>query len=203
LRRLGVRYPWRVSDPRPERPWDLPNLLTLSRIPLAGLVWLVADDPPLLLALLALAALTDVLDGWVARRLRPRRPGERTPEGIGAWLDPLCDKVFVISALAAVWVAHQPHWALLPLVATRELIQAPLVAAYVLEPDWRHHRSFDFRAAALGKANTVLQFATVTAVLFHHPTVWPLAGACSAVGFAAAAQYLLRAWRTLREPPPE
>ena len=66
----------------------------------------------------------------------------------------------------------------------------------------RHHRSFDFRAAALGKANTVLQFATVTAVLFHHPTVWPLAGACSAVGFAAAVQYLLRAWCTLREPPP-
>jgi phosphatidylglycerophosphate synthase len=97
----------------------LPNLLTLSRIPLGALVWLRPLDPVFVLGIMTLAGITDVLDGWVERR---RHPGS-TAETAGAWLDPLCDKIFILSVLLAITVAGSlPLW-LVPLIALREILQ--------------------------------------------------------------------------------
>ncbi|HEU4533954.1 MAG TPA: CDP-alcohol phosphatidyltransferase family protein, partial [Polyangiaceae bacterium] len=73
--------------------------MSLSRIGLGGALWLVEPRPLPLLALMGAAALSDLLDGWMARRARggaPPPPGG----GRGAWLDPLCDKAFVLSFVA-------------------------------------------------------------------------------------------------------
>ncbi len=72
---------------------NLPNLLSALRLPIAaaffaidGLLWRGV--------LLSLGALTDALDGWLARHLGVESP-------TGAILDPLFDKLFVLVALAA------------------------------------------------------------------------------------------------------
>jgi phosphatidylglycerophosphate synthase len=174
----------------------LPTLLTLSRIPLAALVWLRPADPAWVLGLMLAAGITDVLDGWLARRLR-RRQGREGERDIGAWLDPLTDKVFVVSALAAVgWALRPPLW-IFPLIAARELAQIPLV---LFLRSRRLVRRFDFRANVIGKLATVLQFAVVAALLLRHPARDALAVAAGAVGLAAAAYYGLRAVRTSESP---
>ncbi|MEM6905260.1 MAG: CDP-diacylglycerol--glycerol-3-phosphate 3-phosphatidyltransferase [Pseudomonadota bacterium] len=84
--------------------WTLPNILTLARIVAAPLVALMVAlggpawaGPAFLLFLVA--ALTDYLDGWLARRLDQR-------SALGTMLDPIADKVMVVLVLAAL-MAHE------------------------------------------------------------------------------------------------
>jgi len=77
--------------------WNTPNLLTLLRIVLIPVFILVyylpfAWAPALATALFVLAALTDWLDGYLARRLNQT-------SAFGAFLDPVADKMMVASAL--------------------------------------------------------------------------------------------------------
>src|SRR6185369_4842078 len=131
----------------------LPNLLTLSRIPMAGLVWLRPRDPLFVLGLMALAGITDVLDGWVERRRREREGAAAGPvESMGAWLDPLCDKVFVFSLVTAITIAHDlPLW-MIPLIAVRELMQTAVLTSRQTIPALRARLRPRFRANVLGKA---------------------------------------------------
>lgn len=171
---------------------SLPNLLTLVRIPLAGLIWLAPGNRWWLMGLMGAAALSDLLDGWFARRAGV------PAEGIGAWLDPLCDKLFIASALVAVWVMHGPPLWLAFVAATRELALLPLFAAKLLHPGLRN-RSMPWRAMALGKATTVVQFALFASVLWAWPEGWgPLALVAGALGLAAGVQYGLRGYRSLK-----
>ena len=71
----------------------LSNLLSLSRVPL-GVAFIAVADPMLMAMLVAVAAATDVLDGFIARV-------SGTVSHIGLLLDPLCDKLFVLLALSA------------------------------------------------------------------------------------------------------
>lgn len=186
-----------MTEPAPDRVLSLANLLTLARLPMAGLVWVAPGSLGWVLGLMAAAALSDVLDGWVARRLGGGQVG-----GVGAWLDPVCDKVFVVSVLVAVWVVVRPPVWVLPAVAARELIVVPLGLAYRCAPGLRGERRYDLRAVVVGKAATVAQFLTVAALLLDHPAALPLAGATGALGVAAGAVYLRRAWRQLRGDAP-
>ena len=157
-------------------------LLTLSRIPMAGLVWIDPASPPLVLGLMAAAGLTDVLDGWAARRGGSRGG----PRDVGAWLDPLCDKAFILSVVAALAVVHRPPLAFFPLVAAREILQVPMLLLVAKKP------SFDFRAAVIGKAATVAQFAAVAALMLKPEWAMGAAAAAGALGVAAAVHYASR-----------
>lgn len=169
----------------------LPNLLSLVRIPLAAVPWFDPASLPLLFGTMVAAAVSDWLDGWTARRLARGGP----VSGTGAWLDPLCDKVFVASALALVVVsARPPAWAL-PVVLARELSQAPLVLWYRLRRAQGRAPRFDFRAGPLGKLTTVVQFVAVGALALrvawaHVPVV-----ASGALGLLATVSYLRRGLR--------
>src|SRR4051812_33114252 len=96
----------------------LPNLLSLTRLPLGGLFWLAlgptARQSLWAFGVMAAAAVTDVLDGHLARRNAARAaaargapPSDNDDEdaaapgtgGMGAWLDPICDKLFVALVL--------------------------------------------------------------------------------------------------------
>lgn len=170
------------------------NLMSLSRIPMGLAVWLAPGSRALLLTLMGLAAASDVLDGWLARRA----PGRRAEPGhIGHWLDPVCDKVFVIAVLAALAVALEtPLWQLL-LIGTRELLQLPLLAAHFLGG----HRlglpsRLDFRAGVPGKAATVAQFFAIGAIVVALRAVWLWCAIASTLGLISAAYYVRRAWTT-------
>jgi phosphatidylglycerophosphate synthase len=168
------------------------NLLTLSRLPLAAAFWLVADRPGWALAVMALAAFTDVIDGRVARAVRRRHGRPADAPSLGAWLDPLCDKTFVVSVLAATWWQVRPPLPELLAIAARELVLVPLAAVYRFTPLVRARMRYDFRAGVPGKAATVAQFVAITLLLTGHPWWVAAAWLAGAIGLVAAAHYVAR-----------
>ncbi|HLU68431.1 MAG TPA: CDP-alcohol phosphatidyltransferase family protein [Kofleriaceae bacterium] len=191
----------------PEHIFTAPNVLTLARVPLGAAVWLAPGNRAWLVAILVAAAVSDVLDGRVARAIRRERlargrdPGDLgEAQAVGAWLDPMCDKIFVASVLAAVAVTYRPPVELVVLIATRELVLVPLVAAYRFIPALRRRLHFDFRAGRLGKLTTVIQFAAVGAVVFWPPGARELSVVASVAGLAAATRYLQRAFSQAPHP---
>ena len=135
---------------------NLPNKLTLSRIILAPifLALLLIDDiraRMLALAIFVVAALTDIYDGWLARRT-----GVVT--GFGKFMDPLADKILTSSAfIAFVALGYARVWMVLPIVV-RELFITGLrsVAAY---------RGLVIRPSFLAKVKTFMQMLVIVLIL--------------------------------------
>ncbi len=186
---------------RPRQPiLTLPNLLTLVRIPLAAAVWLVTHQPVWLIVVMVAAAVSDLADGRFARAIRAHRIRQGVDHGllgeaggIGSWLDPLCDKLFVISLLAAIYFSHRPGVLVVALIATRELFLVPLVLFYKLIPRDRRKMRFDFRAGLVGKLATVGQFAAVAAIVMAPDRVMLLAIVAGVTGGLAVIHYVKRA----------
>jgi len=154
---------------------NIPNALTISRLvaipPL--MVLLVARFPghdQLAAALFIVFSLTDILDGEIARR-------RETVSDFGKFLDPLADKLFVLSVLIV-------------------LVQEGLVAAWVVVVIFSRELMITIlrsvaatqgrviSAAPLGKTKTVMQMSAVTLLILQrpYPIVIPLADV--AVGVA-------------------
>jgi cardiolipin synthase (CMP-forming) len=182
----------------------LAHALTLSRLVLAGLFWPVVDHPWWAVGVLALAGLTDVVDGQVARLARRRREqaGQPPPPPLGEWLDPLCDKTFVLSVLVALRAGPGLPLPLLLLIATREIILIPIAALYRFTPWLRSRMRYRFRAGPLGKAATVAQFLAITLVLFRDARAPLAAIAAAVIGAAAALAYVVRGVRLARAGRP-
>jgi CDP-diacylglycerol--glycerol-3-phosphate 3-phosphatidyltransferase len=107
-----------------ERVWNLPNNLSLVRIlAVPVVVWLLSAQEQVWAALVfAVAAATDMLDGYLARR-------SRQVTTLGKLLDPLADKLLVCGALIMLIPSGAvPAWAVFLIVA-RELAVTGLRAA--------------------------------------------------------------------------
>lgn len=179
--------------PKPYRLRDLllvPNLLSAARVPLAVAFPLAVGDVGLTLAVLGVAAATDVLDGWLARRLDQATP-------VGALVDGVADKVFGVSVLSSLVVARMLSPAAALLLATRELGELPLALRVVFSRRARL-AEVDRRANVLGKAATALELVTVVAIVLGAPARAPLLGATAACGLLAAATYWAREIRASR-----
>jgi len=181
----------------------LPNVLTLSRIPLAAAIWVAPAWAPWTLSIIALAGVSDVLDGWLVRRRRRRLASHHDAgawaagTGQGAFLDGLCDKIFVVSVLLAVAVAIAPPIHLVLLIAARELLTAGFAVAWkVLPSSWRE--AHDFTAGLPGKVATVAQFGAIILAILGLPLFEPVAWVAGALGVAAVAYYFVRTVRSAR-----
>lgn len=161
------------------RPMWPAHALTLSRIPLAIGLWFVHGIWAV--ALVGLAALSDTLDGTVARWLQRR--GHTTPD-IGGWLDPVVDKLFVVIALASLIREVDP--AILLLLAAREILLVPVAIVYFA----RHVAFRELHANVLGKVATVVQLIALAIVLGLPRFALPAALLAGALGIAAAVHYL-------------
>ena len=104
--------------------FNLPTVLTLSRIVLIPFFVLSVDRHPILGALLfSIASLTDFLDGYLARR-----SGQITTFGI--IMDPIADKFLVISALIVlVDMTRLPVWIAIILIVREFLVTGLRVVA--------------------------------------------------------------------------
>jgi phosphatidylglycerophosphate synthase len=196
-----------VFDSNERRGQLVANLLSFSRIPLAGLLWVMPHAPAWTLSVLALAGLSDVLDGWVVRRWAAHRWKAHDPGAYaanvarGEVIDGFADKVFVVSAVALLaHVARPAPWVLLVLVA-REILFVPLMAAYRLAPKAVRDRTV-FTAGWPGKAATAAQFSALVLGLLGHPLFVPAAVGAGVLGTIAAAYYLVRVF-LLPKPAPE
>ena len=140
------------------------NALTVSRFFMAVVLVTSSGNLRLWLVLIIGAAITDVLDGPLARRAHDLRnsPPEVRATSAGTWLDPLCDKLFVFALLWSLYLATGvPGWWLWLIIA-RELVQSVAVMTYrVVAHLGRRPAQLDFRAGAPGKATTLLQFLSV------------------------------------------
>jgi cardiolipin synthase len=154
-----------MTDPHSN--WNLPNTLTGLRIlltPFFGLAF-ASGRYDWALALFALAGVSDLLDGFLARLLNQRTR-------LGATLDPLADKLLVAVAYASLsmlgWI---PAW-LAVLVVGRD--------AVILGGAWHLQRSgVDVRASInptlTSKLNTLFQLGLVGLQLLHRATPLSLA----------------------------
>jgi CDP-diacylglycerol--glycerol-3-phosphate 3-phosphatidyltransferase/cardiolipin synthase len=163
-----------------------PNLISLVRLPLACAFPFVADRPPAALTVLAVAGVSDVLDGWLARTR-----GQVT--ATGAVVDGVTDKLFVAAVAVTLVVSGHLPWIGIVLLATRELGELPLVAWWALSSHGRRKRAEEQRANWLGKIATGFQVATVIAAIVGHPARDPLLGLTAIVGLVAGASYWRRA----------
>ena len=143
--------------------FTLPNSISMSRLLLA-LGFVLIDGRWERTALIVVAATTDFLDGWLARR---RNSFTTT----GALIDPIADRVFVFAAVTSYYVAGTLTLPQLMIFLIRDIATAVgfIVARFIpgLTPS-------SFQARALGKAVTVFQLMLLVAVLQLPVIIQPL-----------------------------
>lgn len=161
-----------------------PSLISFVRIPLAIAFPFVHDRPLVALGLLVASAASDMADGWWARRYHQAT-------ATGAVVDPITDKIFVLTVAATLVVAGDLSPLAVVLLSTREIGELPLVVWLSLDRGARKRRKEDPKANAPGKLATTLQFVAVIAALFHWSGTPVLIGVTALVGAVAAVTY----WR--------
>ena len=140
---------WRQKFGEPRTAFSPPNLVSYARLALTGLFVVVAlgqASPLLALTLFVVAAGTDWVDGWLAKR-----KGGRWSTSWGAFIDPIIDKVLTFSALLVILAVSDAsirgHFvAFLVLVSVREATVG-----------WVKSRQPVASASEAGRASMVLQ----------------------------------------------
>lgn len=151
------------------------DVVTALRLPLAALFPFV-QRPAWQLAIVGAAAATDFVDGILARRFGGSR--------VGAVLDPIADKAFMVSAFVTVASRGLLEWYELLGVLLRDLL-----AALGFLGTWLLRRPVALPARAGGKAVTVAQLLTLVAFIAGSPLVRPLAWATAAIAVYATWDY--------------
>ena len=187
--------------------WNLPNILTWLRIlaiPLIAVLFFLGDERPSNLAdpaaglVFAAAAITDSLDGYLARRL-----GQTTR--LGAFLDPVADKLIV--AVALVLIVSRDSRPLM--VLTAAVIVGREIAISALR-EWMAGigQRTAVAVSRIGKYKTILQMIGLTMLLFRHDLLglpiyllgqW-LTVLAAALTLISMALYLRAAWPHLAAP---
>ncbi len=134
--------------------FSLPNSISLSRLLLA-FAFVVMDGTWQRVTLILVAGTSDVLDGWLARR-------SKSASVAGALIDPIADRLFVLAAVSSYLIEGRLTTGQYFIFLARDIATAVgfIVARFI--PGLT---ASSFRARFLGKAVTVLQLATLLAVL--------------------------------------
>lgn len=176
------------------RRWlTVPNLLSLFRLLVVPLFVISALREEFLLAfgLFLTAAITDAVDGWVARRFDQRST-------VGLFLDPAADKLLMVSGYVVMTLpdvgAHRlPIWLTFTVFARDVLI---VLFAYLLYTRIQIRR---FPPSVIGKVSTIVQVValavTIAANTLLAPLALPLLWLVHAVAFAMT---LLSGWDYIR-----
>lgn len=142
--------------------WSLPNLLSMGRIAFTPLmIWLLTFPGRALSALVAglflLACLSDWLDGYLARR-------DGTTSNLGRFLDPLADKILIVSGFIMLAALPRepsvPAW-MVAVIAAREVAVTGLRAI-------AREEGVVMGAEALGKAKTTMEVVALFALMVHY-----------------------------------
>jgi len=169
----------------------IPNALTIARlamIPVFIALLLVSDGGHSWAAAIVfgVAAITDQVDGWLARRWH-------VESEFGKVADPLADRLMIDAAVILLWNAGRLPWVALAIPAR----DFALVAGYRLVMD----RGYDFSVNLAGKAATWLLYASLGFLMVtREGTDWPLWIFWTGFGLAAIALagYLIKARREVR-----
>ncbi len=96
--------------------WNVPNVLTMVRMALIPVFWylMMTDRLYAALAVFVAASLTDIADGYIARKYD-------LVTDFGKLMDPLADKLMVISMMASLAIKGIAPWAALAIIVVKEL----------------------------------------------------------------------------------
>lgn len=134
---------------------SIPNLITLARvISVPVIFWLlVTDQMQLAFVLFVAAGVSDAVDGYLAKRY-----GWATE--LGAYLDPLADKLLIVTVFFALGVSGDlPSWLVIAVVTRDLLIVVAVVLSWLLDAPVR------IKPLIISKANTVAQIVLAATVL--------------------------------------
>jgi len=113
------------------------------------------------LAVLIIAALTDGLDGLLARSLNQKT-------ALGAYLDPIADKLLLSSSFVVLALNRKISWWLAILVLSRDVLLLTSAAVILVVAGYRL-----FQPSIYGKLTTALQIMLVFAVVLLAVADWP------------------------------
>ena len=162
----------------------LPNVVSSSRVVLA-FAFIASTAVPTRLALIFAASLTDFLDGWLARR-------SKVTSRLGALLDPVADRFFVLSVVVAYVMGSQ----LSPWQAVAILFRDVMsVIGFIVARNVSWLRPIPFMARPIGKVVTAMQLLVFLAVLLWPSWVDGLVVVVAVLGLVATVDYTLMLWR--------
>ncbi len=179
----------------------LPNIICVIRI---GLTWpiiamLARDRADLALALFTVAAISDGLDGWLAKRFG-------WTSKLGRFLDPLADKILLVFVFVyATWVGLVPVWLTATAVARDVMIG---IGASIYRV-W--FGPLNGRPTLLSKVNTLLQIIVLVLAMLRAASglpPWEIILALSLVtlvttvisGADYVGRFVQRAWQLAAAP---
>jgi CDP-diacylglycerol--glycerol-3-phosphate 3-phosphatidyltransferase len=162
------------------RVWTVPNMLSAARLVLAIVLFGVIEQERYAAAvvLFLVAASTDWVDGWWARRFHQ-------VSRLGRIFDPLVDKVIVCGGFILL-AARGGTSAILPWMAVVVVVRELVVTAIRAEMERTGH---DFSAAFSGKLKMVLQCAAIALELFDRASPGQVVGGLSVQSIAVAAAW--------------
>ncbi len=177
---------------------NLPNILTMSRIVMIPVMVICfylwpADNAHYVAAwVFMIASFTDFVDGYLARKLDQSTP-------LGAFLDPVADKLSVVIALALLIEHYSTIWLTIPalIIIGREVVISAL-------REWMAElgKRADVAVSMVGKVKTFLQMAAITMVMgFAHDHWMGILGMISL--YIAAALTVWSMYEYLRAALPE
>jgi cardiolipin synthase len=145
------------------RIWTVPNQITFLRLGIIPffIILISYEQYRWALLVLILAGLSDGIDGLLARKLNQR-------SALGAYLDPLADKLLLSSSFLILAFKGKIAWWLTIIVFGRDVLILAVAAAVILIQGYR-----PFPPSFLGKATTffqiVLVFVTIFGAAYPHP----------------------------------
>ena len=177
-------------------PLNIPNALTILRILLVPVIvgFLVYDHFDFALVALLIAALTDALDGSIARMANQKTE-------FGAYLDPLADKLLLVTTfLTFSFLDMVPAWSVIVVVSRDAILLTGTLLARLTDTE------INTSPSLLGKATTVFQLVYIILVLvffsyqFDLVSLTPLLYAMILLTVASGLHYILRSVSTISSP---
>lgn len=172
---------------------NLPNLFTLARLVLTPFIVadIIGGRYVRALILLIAAGFTDAIDGYLARRFRAATP-------VGAYFDPVADKILLSAVYIALGVARAMPWWMVAVVFGRDVLILAMAAYGLLFTTLRK-----FPPSLWGKISTFCQIAAALVVIAARAGLaWPVTPALYLMVIAtiwSGAHYVWRAVVMLRE----
>jgi cardiolipin synthase len=138
------------------RIWTVPNQITLLRLGFLPffLILVFYEKYDWALFVLVFVALTDAIDGYLARTLRQK-------SALGAYLDPIADKLLLSSSFVVLAMGKKIAWWLTILVLSRDVLLLVVAAVILVIQGYR-----PFPPSLLGKATTFFEITLVFFVVF-------------------------------------
>ena len=169
---------------------NIPNILSAVRILLSPIIFLliIQNTPSFLffaLLIFILGGITDALDGYIARKFN-------LISSLGKFLDPLSDKLFVLSAFVSLYVINDSiHLWMIGIIVFRDVF-VTIIRVY------SHNNDIFFKTSYLAKAKTFFQMFSVILIIiislinvsFNVDMIFYVSMACAILTLLSGLDYL-------------